>query len=375
MIRIIIGGDICPLGKVEKLFSEGAADKIFNDLLEEINTADLSIVNLECPLISRQTPITKLGPVLGAKTECIEGFKAAKWQVLNVANNHSFDHGTVGFDETLNTIKNAGLNVVGAGINIEQAQIPFVTQINNQRIVIFAMAEREFSIADENTPGANPLDLINFVYAIKKYKNDGVFIVLIHGGNEYYPYPSPEFLRRCRFMVDMGADAVICSHTHCPLPWEIYAGKPIIYGLGNLIFEAIGESTADWYEGYLAQITIDKTQINFEPIPYNQSLNTIGCRKMSSNDQKLFLESVTQKGRELKDRTLLNNHWQEYSLQKKVPYLSELFGYNKIMHKISKLLNKPLHSRIKILRSLHIVQCEAHQEILKTILMNEMHKG
>ncbi len=49
------------------------------------------------------------------------------------------------------------------------------------------MAEREFSIADEKTPGANPLDVIDFVKAVRSYKKDGLFIVLMHGGKEYYP--------------------------------------------------------------------------------------------------------------------------------------------------------------------------------------------
>ena len=61
------------------------------------------------------------------------------------------------------------------------------------------MAEREFSIADDKTPGANPLDLINFVNAIRQHKQQGIFIVLIHGGKEYYPYPSPEMVRTMPF--------------------------------------------------------------------------------------------------------------------------------------------------------------------------------
>ena len=64
MIRILIGGDICPMGRIQDAFIQGNADDIFHDLLEEINDADLSIVNLECPLISRETPIDKPGGVL-----------------------------------------------------------------------------------------------------------------------------------------------------------------------------------------------------------------------------------------------------------------------------------------------------------------------
>ncbi len=94
MIRIVFGGDICPTGRIQNAFAEGNADEIFHDLLEDIISADLSVVNLECPLVSQETPIAKGGgPVLGANSRCIRGFAAAKWSVLNLANNHSFDHG------------------------------------------------------------------------------------------------------------------------------------------------------------------------------------------------------------------------------------------------------------------------------------------
>ncbi|MDD5173237.1 MAG: CapA family protein, partial [Candidatus Omnitrophica bacterium] len=75
MIRILIGGDVCPMGRVQNAFIKGDADEIFHDLLEEITDADLSIVNLESPLVSKKTPIEKAGGiVLGASIKCINGF-------------------------------------------------------------------------------------------------------------------------------------------------------------------------------------------------------------------------------------------------------------------------------------------------------------
>jgi poly-gamma-glutamate synthesis protein (capsule biosynthesis protein) len=196
--------------------------------LEEIVSADLSVVNLECPLITKETPIEKVGRILSASSRTIHGFKAANWHVLNLANNHSFDHGAIGLRETIDTIKGAGLSFVGVGSNIKEAQTPFVIEIHSQRVVIYSMAEHEFSIADEKTPGANPLDIINFVNAIRQHKQQGIFIVLMHGGNEFYQYPSPEMVRRCRFMVDRGR----CCCTPMPTHGNLLTGQ-YGYGLGN----------------------------------------------------------------------------------------------------------------------------------------------
>jgi len=373
MIRILIGGDICPMGSIQNAFIEGNADEIFHDLLEEINNADISVVNLECPLISHETPIANKDAVLGANIRCIQGFTAAKWNVLNLANNNSFDHGTRGLEETIRTVREAGLSFLGAGENIKEAQTPFVKEINGERIVIYSMAEREFSIADENTPGSNPLDLINFVNAIHRHKQQGIFIVLIHGGKEFYPYPSPEMVRRCRFMVDMGADAVICSHTHCPLPWEIYAGRPIVYGLGNLVFEPLKKQSTTWHEGYLAKLTVDNGDVGFEAIPYFQSKALPGTQKMDEIERKRFLTEMQRKCTDLKDSALLQDQWMKYCRQKKEIYLTSLFGYNHLMRKIGNLLLKILHPKKEMLQALLLVQCETHREILNTIFKDERH--
>jgi hypothetical protein len=381
MIQILVGGDVCPVGKVQDEFSDGNAQGLFHDLLEEIAINDLSIVNLECPLVSEKTPVMKVGEVLGADIGCIRGFVAANWKVLNLANNHVLDHGPKGLLETIRTIEQSGLEHVGVGSTLRDAQIPLVKEIQGRRIVIYAMAEREFSIAGARSAGANPLDIMRFVSAVRTYKDGGVFIVLIHGGNEYYPYPSPEMARRCRFMVDMGADAVICCHTHCPLPWETYAGRPIAYGLGNLIFDgglALGEKHREpesWHIGYLAKLLIENDQVRMETIPYRQSQGFLGAKRMDEVARTLFLSEMQAKAAELRDVSRLEHRWEEYCGQQKNTYLAALFGYNRVMRKAARLLLKRLHSKKDVLRALHLAQCEAHQEVLCTILRGEIEGG
>lgn len=372
MVSILFGGDICPMGRIQHAFIEGKADEIFHDLLEEITSVDLSVVNLECPLISYETPIIK-DAVLGANIRCINGFVAAKWHVLNLANNHSFDHGAKGLQETTHTIKEMGLSVVGAGVNRNDAQTPFIKEIYGERIVIYSMAEHEFSIADDKTPGSNPLDLINFVNAIRQHKQNGVFVVLIHGGKEYYPYPTPEMIRRCRFMVDMGADAVICCHTHCPLPWEIYADRPIVYGLGNLIFEPLRKQHKSWHEGYLIKLIFENNRVCFKIIPYIQSQTKLGAQKMDRPTQNLFFDEMQRKSEDIKDDALMEDRWIKYCKHQKETYMAGLFGYNRMMRKVSNFLLKILHPKKEILRALLLVQCETHREVLNTIFRDERH--
>ena len=92
-IKVIIGGDVCPTERDQSLFKEGNALGIFHDLLEEFTIADLTVVNLEFPLIGEPSPIRKTGPVLAAPGDCVEGLVNSHIKCVGLANNHVLDHG------------------------------------------------------------------------------------------------------------------------------------------------------------------------------------------------------------------------------------------------------------------------------------------
>jgi len=127
MIKIIIGGDVCPINRNESYFKKGDAKSIFNDLLTGLKSADLSIVNLECPLIDKYTPIIKNGPTLGVSSKCINGIKKSGIKLVNLANNHILDHGWQGIKNTIEVCKKEGVDIIGAGKNQEEAgEIRFI---------------------------------------------------------------------------------------------------------------------------------------------------------------------------------------------------------------------------------------------------------
>ena len=188
MTHVLIGGDVCPIRRNLPYFIEGDAESLFNDLLIEFRQADLSLVNLECPLLEKNTPIEKTGPILGVKSEAIHGFKRANIDVLVLANNHILDHGLDGLENTLMVCERSNISTVGAGHNLADARKIFLRTINNIKIGILAMAEHEFSIATQDSCGANPLDVIDYVRNIRYNKKKfDYLIVILHGGYENYP--------------------------------------------------------------------------------------------------------------------------------------------------------------------------------------------
>ena len=258
MINIVIGGDTCPINRNLAAFRRGQAASLFKDLVPEFTAADYSVVNLECPLIDAPSPIAKSGPVLGVDACCAATLRNAGICAVNLANNHIMDHGPQGLRRTIRACADAGLEVVGAGENLVAAGQPLIKEIAGMRVAFLGMAEREFCIAGHDAPGANPLDMIDFRRLVRKRQRDyDHLIVLLHGGKEYYPYPSPRLQKTCRFLVEEGASAVVCQHSHCAGTFEVYRNAAIVYGQGNLLFD-LNIDEEGWWDGFLVKLTLEK---------------------------------------------------------------------------------------------------------------------
>lgn len=377
MAEIVIGGDLCPINRNLPLFLAGDAQGIFNDLLPEFHAADLSIVNLECPLIAKPSPIRKSGPVLGADRAAVIGLSRAGIRVASLANNHILDHGAAGVLSTLDACAAAGVATVGAGRDLRQAGEMLLRDAAGVRVGILSYAEREFSIAGRDRAGANPLELASFFRSIRAHQ--GAFdylIVLLHGGLEHYPFPSPRLQDTCRLLVEEGAHAVICQHSHCPGCYEAYRGGHIVYGQGNLIFDRYPDRGEQFYLGYLVKLSLTPGRdARLALIPYRQSDARAGARKMAPPQAASFLGEVEKRSLQLADAALVLQNWRSICLKKKNSVFSVLRGHSRVLRYLNRLAPfvDKLYGEQNLLTLHNLVRCESHREVLETLLC-EMQK-
>lgn len=371
MPTIIIGADVCPIEGNRLYFQRGDAESLFHDLLPEFNQADLVIANLECPLIEQPSPICKTGPIFGEPSDCINGIKAAGIDVLCLANNHIMDHGEAGLRNTLAVCERAGIATVGAGNNIAEARQILVWEIGAVRIGLLTVAEHEFSIAGKDKPGANPFDLIDFVRTVNGRRADfDYLIVLFHGSAEFH-VPTPRVRDTCRFMIEMGARAVIVQHPHVLGGYENYHGGHIVYGQGALVMdEAIYRSRKSFHEGFLVKLKImDDTSSTMELIPFVQSDPVPGARRLGVDREREFLQSLAERSARIQDDTFVENEWLRFCQQHMHGYLSSVLGHNPILRKVNLggWLFRVLYGRRALLGIRNCVVCETHREALETI--------
>lgn len=363
-MRILIAGDYCPQDRVADLFDRDNYASVFSDVKNVIEGADYSIVNLECPVtIGGERPITKWGPNLQCSEKALEALKWAGFECVTLANNHFLDFGEDGVVNTLVACKKYGIETVGGGRNFQEASIILYKKIGGKTLAVINCCEHEFSIATEMTAGSNPLNPIQQYYAIKEAKEKADYVlVIVHGGHEYYPLPSPRMQETYRFFIDAGADAVINHHQHCYSGYEVYKKKPIIYGLGNFCFDNGKKMNMKWSEGYMVIFKMDDT-ISFEIIPYRQCYDQANVRlldKASFNKELYKLQAIINDPEQLKKS--IERYYESCSL-----VYSDILEpcYNKYYLACKSRGWLPsLISKARKVRSANYICCESHRDKL-----------
>ncbi len=369
-IKLAILGDVCPTADYAQLF---ASQTVLTELLPVIRDADYAICNLECPATYHTVPIRKTGPNLRANPDCLDMLKAAGIGAIAMANNHVLDYGEQGVLDTLEGARRVGLSHFGGGTDKKTAAEPLVVEIQGKKIAFLAFAEHEFNLATETSPGANWMDPYVSLGQIARAKERCDYVVVLyHGGIEHYIYPSPLLQKKCRAMVDAGADGVFCQHSHCIGTMETYQNRPIVYGQGNTVF-GYRKNNDPWNEGLAFTLVLTGDQVALEP----QLLlaQPEGIRRADAAQTQQRLQQWHRNSQCLGDTNAIREHWEAFCEKNQALVMPNYFGRSRLFNKLNRLLNNAL-IRLFVGRDRHLVslaylRCEAHHEVVQTILEKE----
>ncbi|MEM8545410.1 MAG: CapA family protein [Cyanobacteria bacterium P01_H01_bin.119] len=160
---------------------------------------------------------------------------SAGFDVLSVANNHSFDFGQPGFDDTIANIENAGMQAVG-----RKGQITYV-DAKGLRTAFIAFSYFDYHNSMHDLPAAQALiDQAN--------QEADIVVISVHAGAEgtaaqqvrdrteyFYGENRGNLVTFSRAVIDYGADLVLGHGSHVPRAIELYKDKLIAYSLGNFL--------------------------------------------------------------------------------------------------------------------------------------------
>ncbi len=314
MIKLAFTGDIMLSRGVEEAIDKN--DKSWNLITEgvraKLETYDFVIGNLECPIAV--SAAKKANNKFKANPLTLNHIKL--FNLLTTANNHIFDCGKVGATETLKFLKKNSFHTCGLKES-EHDNSFFVTRIKDKNIGFIAAAVDE-CIHDnsDSLPHVLRAESPSFLKEVNDLSKRVDFLfLLIHGGNEMISYPEPSFRSLCKRIINAGASCVITHHPHVLGGHEMYQGKPIIYSLGDFIFDGKSYKRR---RGAILEVNIIENNLEFNLVPtkINDSLN------VEIADDKTF-KPILKRWKIVSKRMAANNYEKNY----KVLYLYELLVF------------------------------------------------
>jgi LAS superfamily LD-carboxypeptidase LdcB/poly-gamma-glutamate capsule biosynthesis protein CapA/YwtB (metallophosphatase superfamily) len=170
----------------------------------------------------------------------LPAIKQAGFDIVSFANNHVGDWNMAAFKDSLARLADNGILKTGAGFTKSEAETPTIIEKNGTKFgfIGFSDVGPNWLAATDTTPGillATDPRLPTIVANAKKQVD--VLIVSFHWGIEYKTVHNARQETLAHTAIDNGADMVIGHHPHVMEDIETYNGHPIVYSLGNFIFD------------------------------------------------------------------------------------------------------------------------------------------
>jgi poly-gamma-glutamate capsule biosynthesis protein CapA/YwtB (metallophosphatase superfamily) len=292
-------------------------DALFADVADIFHDADLGFVNLETPVAPKHSMGSKPFQ-FDAPIALLESLKASGVKVVSFANNHVFDQGYPGFDETLDHLREQGLLFVGSGATAEDAWKPVILEENGIRIGWLGMTrwlngrrnpEKDsdphvaffpYPGESDGAPGRDEAGVLDAVRAARAQCD--LLLISIHWGIEYAPAPRPEDVDMAHKMLEAGASAVIGHHPHVLQPIETYETQDhrktiIIFSLGNFLSNQsatyvqglMPDKTAEPRDSIMAKFAVVKK--DYGPAGIHFELADVGIMPLWTENNRLLLRS------------------------------------------------------------------------------------
>ena len=247
-MKIIIAGDVMLDRHNRALGEKYGYDFLFQNIAPLFHSADVGIANLESAVTDypSQTLLsngeTDDSFTFTSATNTPEALSNAGISLVSLANNHSYNFGADGLLQTHNWLSVANVSWFGSPLNATGTE----KIICKNSICIAFVGYNEFSSGIDN--------ILSDVKRLSDEKYP--VVVMAHWGDEYATNTPQRVKDEAKEFVDAGATAIIGSHPHVIGDKEWVGNVPVIYSLGNLLFDQY--FSTDVMTGNIAEIDFIK---------------------------------------------------------------------------------------------------------------------
>lgn len=218
----------------------------FRNVQSFLADADITFGNLENAVI-KDCPRQYKGSFSFCTTqEIAKGLQDSGVDIVTLANNHSYNFGIDGFEETKKNLSDIGLKSVGWG-NLE---------ILEKNGIKFGFLGFDYVTSQKNIEA--DLNLIK-----ESDSKVDVLIVSPHWGEEYKAVANNFQTNLAKRMIINGADLIIGHHPHWVQNYEEVDGVPVYYSLGNFVFDQMWSEETK--KGLVVKVTFSPSNGEMRP--------------------------------------------------------------------------------------------------------------
>ena len=228
--------------------------RAFMDVASTLSDADLTVLNLEGNICGEPYG----SDTTSAPRELLEGLRNAGVDLIQMANSCTINNGLIGLTSTLQSIRAAGLEPVGAFASeseFRESKGYTITQAQGVKVAFVAFTK---GLGGRGLPAGND-NLVNILYedyastydkidrnritsvlkAVEAEKPD-ITIALLHWGSEYNDDISDTQKSIVNLMKKQGVDVIIGTHPHTvqAIEYDELAGTLVAYSLGDFFGDA-----------------------------------------------------------------------------------------------------------------------------------------
>ena len=228
---------------------------VFTDIKEYINSADISIGNLETTFAGKEKGYSNY-PRFNTPEQLATNLKDVGIDVVSTANNHCMDTNYTGLVSTLKYLDEAEIGHTGTNETLEKQKEILVKDINGIKIAFlsFTYGTNRIPIPKDKSFAVNLIDEDLILQQIKLAKQEEPDLICanMHWGIEYQLKQNPEQEKLAELLFENGVDIILGSHPHVLQPMEKKTIKLedgttkncfVIYSLGNFMSGQTKENT------------------------------------------------------------------------------------------------------------------------------------
>lgn len=276
---ILFLGDIMLDRGVEYLMKKNSDFYPLERISQFLKGIDIVVGNLEGPIMKNPPYFPDDSLKFAFSPEAMKTLSLGNFNLVSLANNHTFDLVEAGLQETKELLTEGSVNFVGHPIQCDQ-DVSF-----KQDDVIFLAFNKTYPFNCSNE------EIAEIVRIEKEFNSDKFLIVIFHWGEEYYPKSLISQQSLAHQIIEAGADLIIGSHSHVVQEIEEYQGKLIFYSLGNFIFDQYFSTETQQGLAVGLELQADRTIFRLFPIQSHLSQPFL-MEKETAED---FLSELAQK--------------------------------------------------------------------------------